>query len=240
MYRRCRTRPARPTSIPAARRRRRHAAIGRTAARRGCGDRWRLHRALHRAASGARPASRSPCWRRRTSAGAHRARLRPGGAVSEAGSRGDPAPLRAGARSARRRCGRRRPALVFELIDTHGIDCWPVRSGLIFAAHSPAGRRDLEKPHRVLAAARRAGRDGWRAQRCADADRLAALPGGVAGPARRPHQSVRLCARPRASPPSPPAQRSHTATRRSATVRRDGTPGSLDAGRRRADARTPW
>ncbi len=36
------------------------------------------------------------------------------------------------------------PALVFELIERYCIDCWPVRSGLIFAAHSPAGRRDLE------------------------------------------------------------------------------------------------
>ena len=33
---------------------------------------------------------------------------------------------------------------MFGLIEKHGIDCWPVRSGLIFAAHSPAGRRDLE------------------------------------------------------------------------------------------------
>jgi glycine/D-amino acid oxidase-like deaminating enzyme len=36
------------------------------------------------------------------------------------------------------------PSLVFGLIEKHGIDCWPVRSGLIFAAHSPAARRDLE------------------------------------------------------------------------------------------------
>lgn len=36
------------------------------------------------------------------------------------------------------------PALVFRLIEQHRIDCWPVRSGLIFAAHAPAGRRDLE------------------------------------------------------------------------------------------------
>ncbi len=37
------------------------------------------------------------------------------------------------------------PDLVFELIARHGIDCWAVRSGLIFAAHAPAGRRDLER-----------------------------------------------------------------------------------------------
>ena len=37
------------------------------------------------------------------------------------------------------------PDLVFELIGRHGIDCWAMRSGLIFAAHSPAGRRDLER-----------------------------------------------------------------------------------------------
>jgi glycine/D-amino acid oxidase-like deaminating enzyme len=36
------------------------------------------------------------------------------------------------------------PSLVFGLIEKHRIDCWPVRSGLIFAAHSPTGRRDLE------------------------------------------------------------------------------------------------
>jgi glycine/D-amino acid oxidase-like deaminating enzyme len=36
------------------------------------------------------------------------------------------------------------PDLVFELIARHGIECWPVRTGLIFAAHAPAGRRDLE------------------------------------------------------------------------------------------------
>jgi glycine/D-amino acid oxidase-like deaminating enzyme len=36
------------------------------------------------------------------------------------------------------------PDLVFELIGRHGIACWPMRSGLIFAAHSPSGRRDLE------------------------------------------------------------------------------------------------
>lgn len=36
------------------------------------------------------------------------------------------------------------PDLVFDLIERHGIECWAVRSGLIFAAHAPAGRRDLE------------------------------------------------------------------------------------------------
>jgi glycine/D-amino acid oxidase-like deaminating enzyme len=36
------------------------------------------------------------------------------------------------------------PSLVFGLIEKHDIDCWATRSGLIFAAHSPAGRRDLE------------------------------------------------------------------------------------------------
>ena len=36
------------------------------------------------------------------------------------------------------------PDLVFELIGRHGIECWAMRSGLIFAAHSPGGRRDLE------------------------------------------------------------------------------------------------
>ena len=37
------------------------------------------------------------------------------------------------------------PDLVFGLIDKHRICCWPVRTGLIFAAHSPAGRRGLER-----------------------------------------------------------------------------------------------
>src|SRR5262245_42810638 len=37
------------------------------------------------------------------------------------------------------------PDLVFELIMRHGIDCWAIRSGLIFAAHSASGRRDLER-----------------------------------------------------------------------------------------------
>ena len=37
------------------------------------------------------------------------------------------------------------PDLVFELIVRHGIECWAMRSGLIFAAHSPCGRRDLER-----------------------------------------------------------------------------------------------
>lgn len=37
------------------------------------------------------------------------------------------------------------PDLVFELIFKHRIDCWAIRSGLIFAAHSPGGRRDLER-----------------------------------------------------------------------------------------------
>ena len=31
------------------------------------------------------------------------------------------------------------PDLVFELIGRHGIECWAMRSGLIFAAHSPGG-----------------------------------------------------------------------------------------------------
>jgi glycine/D-amino acid oxidase-like deaminating enzyme len=37
------------------------------------------------------------------------------------------------------------PELVFGLIARHGIECWAVRTGLIFAAHAPAGRRDLEQ-----------------------------------------------------------------------------------------------
>jgi glycine/D-amino acid oxidase-like deaminating enzyme len=37
------------------------------------------------------------------------------------------------------------PDLVFEMIGRHGIECWAMRSGLIFAAHSSGGRRDLER-----------------------------------------------------------------------------------------------
>jgi glycine/D-amino acid oxidase-like deaminating enzyme len=37
------------------------------------------------------------------------------------------------------------PDLVFELIMQHGIECWAVRTGLLFAAHAPSGRRDLER-----------------------------------------------------------------------------------------------
>jgi glycine/D-amino acid oxidase-like deaminating enzyme len=37
------------------------------------------------------------------------------------------------------------PDLVFDLIARHGIECWAVRTGLLFAAHSPAGQRDLEQ-----------------------------------------------------------------------------------------------
>ncbi len=37
------------------------------------------------------------------------------------------------------------PDLVFSLIEKHRIECAPVRHGLIFAAHSPAGEAGLEK-----------------------------------------------------------------------------------------------
>jgi glycine/D-amino acid oxidase-like deaminating enzyme len=37
------------------------------------------------------------------------------------------------------------PDLVFDLITRHRIDCWAVRTGLIFAAHAPSGRRELEQ-----------------------------------------------------------------------------------------------
>lgn len=35
------------------------------------------------------------------------------------------------------------PELVFDLIGRHRIECWAVRTGLLFAAHAPAGRRGL-------------------------------------------------------------------------------------------------
>jgi glycine/D-amino acid oxidase-like deaminating enzyme len=37
------------------------------------------------------------------------------------------------------------PGLVFDLIARHRIDCWAVRTGLIFAAHAPAGQQGLER-----------------------------------------------------------------------------------------------
>ena len=37
------------------------------------------------------------------------------------------------------------PDLVFELIGRHSIECWAMRSGLIFAAHSASGQRALER-----------------------------------------------------------------------------------------------
>jgi glycine/D-amino acid oxidase-like deaminating enzyme len=36
------------------------------------------------------------------------------------------------------------PSLVLDLIKRHGIECWAAHTGLIFAAHSPSGRRGLE------------------------------------------------------------------------------------------------
>ena len=42
------------------------------------------------------------------------------------------------------------PDLVFELIGRHGIECWAMRSGLIFAAHSSRGRRDLDRRATLL------------------------------------------------------------------------------------------
>ncbi len=39
----------------------------------------------------------------------------------------------------------RGPSLAFELIDKHRMNVWTQRSGLLFAAHSPSGRRDLEE-----------------------------------------------------------------------------------------------
>ncbi|HUB15377.1 MAG TPA: FAD-binding oxidoreductase [Acetobacteraceae bacterium] len=35
------------------------------------------------------------------------------------------------------------PSLVFDLIEHHRIECWPVRTGLIFAAHAPSGTHEL-------------------------------------------------------------------------------------------------
>ena len=61
------------------------------------------------------------------------------------GHRADPAALWAGARCAHDRRDRGRAGFGFELIARHGIECWAVRTGLLFAAHAPSGRRDLER-----------------------------------------------------------------------------------------------
>ena len=45
------------------------------------------------------------------------------------------------------------PARVFELIETHGIDCEARRRGTLHCAHAPAGMRELAERHRQLAAA---------------------------------------------------------------------------------------
>ena len=59
------------------------------------------------------------------------------------------------------------PGLVFELIGRHGIECWAMRSGLIFAAHSPTGRRDLERRTQFWQQ-RNAPVEMLAGQRCAD------------------------------------------------------------------------
>ncbi|WP_207458178.1 FAD-binding oxidoreductase [Azospirillum sp. SYSU D00513] len=46
----------------------------------------------------------------------------------------------------------RAPALVFELIERHGIACEAVRNGTLHLAHAPAGQRELERRHAQLSA----------------------------------------------------------------------------------------
>ena len=58
------------------------------------------------------------------------------------------------------------PDLVFGLIDKHRIGCWPVRTGLIFAAHSPAGRRGLERRAEYWSASPRRGGNAGRNAMC--------------------------------------------------------------------------
>ena len=86
------------------------------------------------------------------------------------------------------------PDLVFELIGRHGIECWAMRSGLIFAAHSPGGRRDLERRTQYWQQ-RNAPVEMLEGARCAEAIGSSLYPGGIARSPRRQHQSVRLCAR---------------------------------------------
>ncbi len=170
-------------------------ALEAVASCRGCRHRRGLHRALGRAASGRG-------WHRRCGAGGERdrlgrigSRIRPGGAVSEAGTRGDPAPLRTGARPAHRRCRRRRPR--------PGVRAdRPARHRMLGDALGPDLRRAFTRrparpraSHALLAATRRTGRDAGRHALRRD-DRLLVLSGGIARSQRRQHQSVRLCARP--------------------------------------------
>ena len=86
------------------------------------------------------------------------------------------------------------PDLVFELIGRHGIACWPMRSGLIFAAHSPSGRRDLESRTQYWQQ-RGAPVEMLEGATLRPGDRIVAVQGGIARPTRRQHQSIRLCAR---------------------------------------------
>jgi glycine/D-amino acid oxidase-like deaminating enzyme len=107
------------------------------------------------------------------------------------------------------------PDLVFGLIERHRIECWPVRTGLLFAAHAPAGRRALERraafwqqrnaPVELLDAERCAEAIGSRFYQTATIDRRgghinpfayvrglarAAVAAGVAVHAHSPVQSV--------------------------------------------------
>ena len=92
------------------------------------------------------------------------------------------------------------PSLVFDLIERHRIDCWPVRTGLIFAAHSPAGQRALAK-RTAYWQQRGAPVEQLEGSACAELIGSHRYTHGVAGPARRAYQSVRLCAWPRTCGP---------------------------------------
>ena len=120
------------------------------------------------------------------------------------------------------------PALVFELIERYGIDCWPVRSGLIFAAHSPAGRRDLEN-RTTYWQARGAPVEWLEGPACAD------LIGSRLYPAasldrRGGHINPFAYVRGLATAATAAGATIHTATPVHG-VRRDGTHWVLDAGR---------
>jgi glycine/D-amino acid oxidase-like deaminating enzyme len=119
------------------------------------------------------------------------------------------------------------PSLVFDLIEKHHIDCWATRSGLIFAAHSPAGRRDL------------ASRTAYWQQRGApvellEGERCVALIGSRRYPAasldrRGGHINPFAYARGLASAAVAAGATIHTATPVRG-LRRDGTHWTLDAG----------
>lgn len=120
------------------------------------------------------------------------------------------------------------PSLVFDLIEKHRIDCWAMRSGLIFAAHSPAGRRDLE--NRTTYWQRRGAPVEWlEGTRCAEQIGSRLYPAASLD-RRGGHLNPFAYARGLATAAVAAGATIHTATPVRG-LRRDGTRWVLDAGR---------